>query len=66
MIEEPALETHGSLIQVKHYFKTGEHLPSPGIPQRVRTAKDTWKWPSPGMEITLGLFETRTSLHQLF
>ena len=25
--------------EVKHYFKTGEYLESPGIPQRVKTAK---------------------------
>ena len=45
--------------QVKHYFKTGEHLPSPTIAERVEIARRhlqmaiDWKGP------VLGVFETR-------
>ncbi len=45
--------------QVKHYFKTGEHLPSPTIAKRVEIARRhlqmaiDWKGP------VLGVFETR-------
>ena len=45
--------------QVKHYFKTGEHLPSPTIAERVQTAKHHLEMAITWNGERTGLFETR-------
>ena len=45
--------------EVKHYFKTGEYLESPGIPQRVKTAKRHLEMAIAWNGDHAGLFETR-------
>jgi len=45
--------------EVKHFFKTGEHLPSPGIPERVETARRHLQMAIDWNGEHSGLFETR-------
>ena len=45
--------------QVKHYFKTGEHLPSPSISERVEIARRHLQMAIDWKGETLGVLETR-------
>ena len=45
--------------EVKHFFKTGEHLPSPGILERVETARRHLQMAIDWNGEHAGLFETR-------
>lgn len=45
--------------QVKHYFKTGEHMPSPTISERVKAAKRHLEMSIAWKGETLGVLETR-------
>ncbi|MDC8002296.1 tRNA dihydrouridine synthase DusB [Aequorivita todarodis] len=45
--------------EVKHYFKTGEHLPPPTMPERVDAAKRHLQMAIDWKGETLGVFETR-------
>ena len=45
--------------EVKHFFKTGEHLPSPGILERVETARRHLQMAIDWNGEHTGLFETR-------
>ena len=45
--------------EVKHYFKTGEHLPSPGIAERVKTSRRHLEMAIDWNGDHAGLFETR-------
>ena len=45
--------------QVKHYFKTGEHMPSPTISERVNAAKRHLEMSIAWKGETLGVLETR-------
>lgn len=45
--------------EVKHFFKTGEHLPSPGILERVKTARRHLQMAIDWNGEHAGLFETR-------
>ncbi len=45
--------------EIKHYFKTGEHLPKPGMPERIEAASNHLKWAMEWKGERLGIVETR-------
>lgn len=59
MIGRASIGNPWFFAQVKHYFKTGEHLPPPSIPERVQTAKRHLEMAIKWNGEHSGLFETR-------
>lgn len=59
MIGRASIGNPWFFADVKHYFKTGEHLPSPGILERVATAKRHLQMAIEWNGEHAGLFETR-------
>ena len=51
--------------QVKHFFKTGEHLASPTIAERVEIARRHLQMAIDWKGETLGVFRNQKTLHQL-
>ncbi|MDH3322984.1 MAG: tRNA dihydrouridine synthase DusB [Flavobacteriaceae bacterium] len=59
MIGRASIGNPWFFAQVKHYFKTGEHLPPPSISERVQTAKRHLEMAIKWNGEHSGLFETR-------
>lgn len=59
MIGRASIGNPWFFANVKHFFKTGEHLPSPGILERVETAKRHLQMAIDWNGEHTGLFETR-------
>ncbi len=59
MIGRASIGNPWFFAQVKHFFKTGEHLASPTIPERVQTAKRHLQMAIEWNGEHAGLFETR-------
>ncbi len=59
MIGRASIGNPWFFAQVKHFFKTGEHLPQPGIAERVETAKRHLEMAMEWNGERAGFFETR-------
>ncbi len=59
MIGRASIGNPWFFAQVKHFFRTGEHLDPPTIPERVKTAKRHLKMAMEWNGERAGLFETR-------